>query len=74
MLESMRGSKVPGCVVMLLGAPGALYLGWCGLALAGGSLAQWAEGQRYLAGAAACLAAVAVAGWQVLRPSAGAAP
>lgn len=66
-LATLRRSKAPGCVVMLLGAPAALYLGWCGLMLAGGSLAQWAEGQRYLGGAVACLAAVALGAWQALR-------
>jgi hypothetical protein len=67
MLGAMRGLRGPGAVVVLVGTPAALYLGFCGVILGGGSLSQFAEAKRYLAGAAACAVAVAIAAWRAFR-------
>lgn len=67
MLAAMRGLKGPGALVVVVGTPAALYLGFCGVVLGGGSLSQFAEAKRYLGSAVACAAAVAIAAWRAFR-------
>lgn len=51
----MRVLALSGCVGALVALPVALYFGFIGVVLGGGSLSQYEESKPYLAGAAGLL-------------------